>query len=126
MERRFLRPADLFLLVAALLLAGLLLWGQSQSQTDDCIAVIEENGRELQRISLSTLQEAKEITLGGPYDIVLLAEPDGISFQHSSCPDQTCVRTGKLTRAGQTAVCLPARVSVRLVGGSQSIDAMTG
>lgn len=126
MERKFLRPADLFLLFAALLAAGLLLWGQSQNPADGCIAVIEENGNELRRIQLGTFTETEDIHLGGPYDVVLLVEPDGISFVHSSCPDQTCVRTGKLTRAGQTAVCLPARVSVRLEGGGQTVDAMTG
>ncbi|HIS78920.1 MAG TPA: NusG domain II-containing protein [Candidatus Caccousia stercoris] len=126
MERKLLRPADLLLLLFALLLAGLLLWGQSQKPAQSCVAVIEEDGIEIRRIDLSTLTHAEEIPLGGAYDIVLLAEPGSISFQYSSCPDQTCVRTGKLTHAGQAAVCLPARISVRLEGGKQAADAMTG
>lgn len=126
MERKLLRPADLLLLLFALALAGLLLWGQAQSPSQSCVAVIEEDGEEIRRIDLSTLTQAEEISLGGTYDIILLAEPGGISFEHSSCPDQTCVRTGKLTRAGQAAVCLPARISVRLEGGEQAADAMTG
>lgn len=76
--------------------------------------------------SISAPDTGRGNIAGGAYNIVLLAEPGGISFEYSSCPDQTCVRTGKLTRAGQAAVCLPARISVRLEGGEQAADAMTG
>ncbi len=126
MERRLIRPADLVLvLAAAALAAGLLLWQNSQSP-GSCVAVIEKNGAEVQRIDLGRITEPEEINLGGAYRVVLLAEPGQISFLSSDCPDQTCVRSGRLTKAGQAAVCLPARVSVRLEGGSPGADAMTG
>ena len=41
----------------------------------------------------------------------------------STCPDQECVQTGQLTRAGESAICLPARVTLRLEGGGDSVDA---
>ena len=47
-----------------------------------------------------------------------------VRFASSDCPDQVCVRTGTLTRAGQIAVCLPNRVVVRLVGAGQEVDAI--
>ncbi len=126
MERKLLRPADLVLLLAAAAAAlGLLFW-QSAGAQGECVAVIEENGAEIQRIDLSRLTAAEEIDLGGDYGVVLLAEPGAVSFLRSSCPDQTCVRTGKLTKPGQAAVCLPARISVRLEGTDAGTDAATG
>ena len=48
-------------------------------------------------------------------------------MEWADCPDQICVHTGKLTKPGQAAVCLPARISVRLEGKSESgADATTG
>jgi hypothetical protein len=48
-------------------------------------------------------------------------------FHASDCPDQVCVRTGKLRHAGQAAVCLPNRVVLRLVGAApDGLDAITG
>ncbi len=126
MEHKLLRPADLVLLLVAAAAAAVLLFWQSAQAQGNCVAVIEENGVELERVDLSSLTEATEIDLGGDYSVVLLAEPGKISFLHSSCPDQTCVRTGELTKPGQAAVCLPARISVRLEGTASGADAMTG
>lgn len=127
MERKWFRPADLILLAAAAAVClALLLWQHGADDTD-CTAVIEQDGQELRRISLSALTQEERIDLGGDCHVVLLAEPGAISFLSSDCPDQICVRTGKLTKPGQAAVCLPARISVRLEGESEGgADAMTG
>ena len=43
----------------------------------------------------------------------------------SSCPDGLCVRRGALSRAGESAVCLPNRVSVVIQGAQQpALDAV--
>ena len=36
----------------------------------------------------------------------------------SDCPTQDCVHTGRISRAGQSIVCLPAQVAVQLVGAA--------
>ena len=61
-------------------------------------------------------------------DVINTIEIDGqsIRFAQSTCPDQVCVRTGTLTRSGQTAVCLPNRVILRLTGGAAGVDAIAG
>lgn len=127
MERKWFRPADLILLAAAAAVCLVLLLWQHSAGNADCTAVIEQDGQELRRISLSALTQEERIDLGGDCHVVLLAEPGAISFLSSDCPDQICVRTGKLTKPGQAAVCLPARISVRLEGESEGgADAMTG
>ena len=40
----------------------------------------------------------------------------------SDCPTQECVHTGKITRSGQSIVCLPARIVVQLEGGAAADD----
>lgn len=90
------------------------------------IAIIEHSGQEISRIDLATISEPQEIDIGGPYGIRLLAESDGIRFLSSDCPDQVCVRTGKITTPGQSAICLPAQISVRLTGKQKDIDGYTG
>ena len=127
MERKWFRPADLILLAAAAAVCLVLLLWQHSAGNADCTAVIEQDGQELRRISLSALTQEERIDLGGDCHVVLLAEPGAISFLSSDCPDQICVRTGKLTKPGQAAVCLPARISVRLEGENEGgADAMTG
>ena len=117
------RKADL-LLIAVLLIAALLLLTLPKS--GGCGAVVEEGGTETYRIDLDALTGEQEIEIGGSYQVKLLAGPGYIKFLSSGCPDQVCVRTGKLTKAGQAAVCLPAKVSVRLEGKEREFDGYTG
>ena len=44
------------------------------------------------------------------------------SVTHADCPDRVCVRTGAISRTGQSIVCLPGRVVVTVVGGSPALD----
>ena len=123
MIRPVFRRRDLFLILPFLLAAlFMLLFRPGNGGT----AIIEENGREIQRIELSQIRETSVLELGGEYHVSLLLEPGAVSFYSSDCPDQVCIRTGKLSAPGQTAVCLPARISVRITGGNGEYDGYTG
>ena len=47
-------------------------------------------------------------------DMELELSPGMACVLHSDCPDQICVNTGWLSESGQTAVCLPNRVTVTI------------
>ena len=121
------RKKDLLLILPVLLLAiGMLLWNQFRPSTQELTAVVEENGTVIHTYDLTAQKAVQTIDIGGSYHVRLLLEPGKISFLHSDCPDQICVRTGKLTKVGQVAVCLPAKVSVRVIGKKNSVDGITG
>ena len=68
---------------------------------------------------LSSLTEPEERVLhSGGYTLHLVLSADGVEMTTSDCPTQECVHTGKITRSGQSIVCLPARVIVTLEGGA--------
>ncbi len=128
MSSRFplFRKRDLliFLLAAVLAGAGFLQWLPKSGAP---VAVIEQDGKEIRRVELSSIPQPETLVLDGEISVTILLEPGQVSIIHSDCPDQICVNTGTLTRPGQSAVCLPARVSVRIVGENNSgIDGMTG
>ncbi len=45
-----------------------------------------------------------------------------VSFVNASCPDRLCEREGFLSKAGQTAVCLPRKTILRISGGEAEVD----
>lgn len=51
-----------------------------------------------------------------PWDIDMELElsPGMARVMHSGCPDQICVNTGWLSYSGQSAVCMPNRVTVTI------------
>lgn len=119
-KRRITRPEILCLLILLALAAALYLHGLQRPTGGT--AVIEQDGKTLHRIAFASLSETETLSVG---DTVIEVGPEGARFVTSPCPDQVCVRAGLCSRAGDTAVCLPQRVSIRITGDGGA-DAMTG
>jgi hypothetical protein len=61
---------------------------------------------------------------------VKIAVRDGaVGFVASDCPDKVCVHSGFLSLRGQSAVCLPNRVTVKVSAGTggqgETLDGIT-
>ena len=65
-------------------------------------------------------------TVQGFENVVFEVREGAIAFKSSDCPDKICVNTGYINRAGQSAVCLPNRLTLRIAGGDGGMDAYTG
>lgn len=130
-ERKIFRAADLpvvFLLIAASVFAASINFFNRSS--GDLTAIIRCNSDEIYRINLSQLNEEKQYLIQGKNSINLTVKLSHncaeVSF--SECEDQICVNTGILTKAGQSAVCLPAAVSVEIVAenSNSQLDGTVG
>ena len=110
------------LLAAVILLAAGILWLMTRPGGAGGWAVVTQNGKEIARYSLS---EAITVTIGGEdYNVLQIA--DGVAAViEANCGDHTCVRTGAVSREGETIVCLPHKLTVHIVGGASSgLDAV--
>ena len=87
--------------------------------------LVTKNGTEIYRINLEKIESPYTLNLDDEYNISLLLEQDGVSFIHSDCPDKICIKTGKISKPYQTAVCLPAKVCVKIINQKSSVDAVT-
>ncbi len=47
-----------------------------------------------------------------------------IAFIHSDCPDKICIKSGYIKNAGQTAVCLPNKTTLKIVADTNNVDAV--
>lgn len=119
-KRRFTYKECILILALLALAAALYLW--SLLRPAGSTAIVEQNGTELYRVSLSTLAEPATLELDG---VVIEISREGARFVSSPCLDQVCVEAGLLTRAGESAVCLPERVSLRITG-ENGMDSITG
>lgn len=55
-------------------------------------------------------------------NIIIEIKNNKIHIKESDCPDKICVNTGWLSAPGQTAVCLPNKMSVVVKGKSSDVD----
>lgn len=123
-EKRFLSPWGLVLCGLVLLLAGALFLALSFAPKGTT-AIVELDGQVIKEQTLSQLTETETFTVEGDQGLKVVIEfsPQGAAVISSTCPDQVCVKTGQLTRAGESAICLPAKVTLRLEGGGETVDA---
>lgn len=87
------------------------------------IAVIEQNGKVIKTIDLNKVKEKSEFTIPYNNDFNKIElEPGKIRFIDADCPDKICVKTGWISEPGQTAVCLPHKLLIKIEGKSSSFD----
>lgn len=124
--KKLFNPRDGFLLLGLGLLAGALFLVLG-SRPQAAAAVVERDGEILYRQELPGLEAPIELEFQGAqgHRATVRISPEGGCFLASTCPDQTCVRTGAITRAGEAAICLPARLVLRLEGAAGGTDAET-
>lgn len=116
--------ADLLLIfavfAAALLFAGTFL-GSGRKQAS--AVVIEQDGREIMRLPLE--ENRVKIPCENGYNVITVSE-HGVWMEEADCPDQICVRQGEISRSMESIICLPHKLTVRLVvEGDEGLDAMT-
>lgn len=64
-----------------------------------------------------SLAEDREISINGGTNILKIE--GGKAFMITAdCPDHTCVNTGKISKVGQSIICLPNKVTVTVIGNT--------
>lgn len=118
-----LRPNGWDALVAGAVLAlavlcGILVWA-GDGDSGALTAVVSVDGEVTERVALSglTAPEERTYTHNG-YTLHVTFTAESAQVTASDCPTQDCVHTGRISRAGQSIVCLPAQVAVQLVGAA--------
>lgn len=112
------------LLILGLLLAAAVMYLALRPGSQGAWAVVTVDGREVGRYPLS---EDVTVTIGEEdYNVLQIADGQA-AVTEANCGDHTCVRTGAVSRAGETIVCLPHRLIVEIRGGDGSnFDATAG
>lgn len=121
--RKFLNAKEIiiiFLITTACIIA-LLFINNSQNGK---YAVISVDGAEILKISLS--ENKQNITLENTENIVFEVKNGEIFVAHTDCPDEICLKTGAISRKGQTIVCLPKKITVKIIGTDSDADVVVG
>ena len=80
--------------------------------------VVLLDGREIERVPISSNMEAREIYIDagyGNYNILNITD-EGAKIVKASCSDGLCMRQGRIDNPGQSIVCLPNKVVVKILG----------
>lgn len=114
---------DIIVIIIILLAAALTTANYLQGNYSARTAVITQNNKVLQRISLDEqLTDSIYIDYAGDFPGTIEVLDGKIRFYSAECPDQVCVKTGWISQPGQIAVCLPAGVIIKIEGVNNEFD----
>lgn len=112
MKRKWLSKADVFFILAVLLVVLLFFMPQRLSRNGETVAEVTVDGAVKQTIHLEESGEKQQYRLEN--GMVLETENGSIRVLYSDCSDALCMHTGALSRAGEIAACVPNKTVIVL------------
>lgn len=108
-------------LLCALLLMLLLARGGGAEHAQ---VTVSQNGATVWQAPLNGTEST--FAVAGDYPLTVAVSGGKVWIAESTCPGGDCVARGAISRPGESIVCLPARVTVAITGGSGSADVVVG
>ena len=116
-----MKRRDFFLIGGLLLLSLVLILALEVGKQSGGSVIVRVDGQEQGRYSLST---SGRYELNGGTNMLRIE--DGKAYMESAdCPDKVCIHRGEISKAGETIICLPNRLTVT-VSGEGEIEGFTG
>ena len=119
-----IRGREWLIVLGLLAVCGLLFW-LLVPKREGLRALVIVEGQTVYTISLEHVTGERVLPLDTEPKTWVKVNEEGICFVDSQCPDKICMGYGVLRRAGETAVCLPARAMIRVVD-NEGADAVAG
>ena len=122
------RSAKVTAALLALLLAGSAAFLLLRPKGEGQVARITLNGKVVEEIDLSRVEQPYTLTLEGPggFSNTITVEKGRICVSKAGCPDQICVHQGYISDGTTPIVCLPNRLIIEITGGGSGLDAAAG
>ena len=119
---KIFKKSDIILIFAVLFVARMI-FAINSLEKGPPVAHIIVGGEEYKTVNLVDIPEKQVFILETHPETIIVCEKGCAYFSSAGCPDKICVKTGRLTKKGDTAVCLPAGVVLTIEGGEY--DAVT-
>lgn len=126
-NRKLFAGFDTIIIIAIIIVSVLVVFLLFKD-SNNLKAVIKYNGNVIETYSLSEVKGETFINVDGDCKLQVKLTSDGVQVVESDCKDKLCVNMGKITRVGESIVCLPAKVSISLEDNTtkSSIDSVVG
>lgn len=122
MKTKLFRKGDIAVILVILVVTAAF-WLFQTRQSNKLEAVITVDGKTVETIDLSAVDKKRMIELDTSPKVVVAVEKGAIYFEEAECDDKLCINCGKLSRKGDTAVCLPAKTVITVSGSD--VDVIT-
>lgn len=125
-----IRPVDIIVVAGVIVIGAVLLFVLFFIRQPGSTVVVSVDGKEVASYALSDTVdvEVASLTDGMTGSNRLIIRDGEAWIEEADCPDRLCVNQGRISHTGESIVCLPHRVTIRIEGGKDPSvpDAVTG
>lgn len=113
---KFVKKSDFIIIVVILVLAlTLSIFYRRINSDKSAVAEIYYSSELVETIDLN-LGIDRTFTIPQDDHVIIHQYKDGsIRFEESDCPDKVCIKAGKLSVVGESATCLPNKVTIKVI-----------
>lgn len=116
-----IKKADI-IIIACVIIAAIIAFSIISRSDGRLEATVTVSGETVCSIDLSSCESLEFRTDTAP-SLLIKAENGEVWIEEAGCTDKLCVACGRLSRKGDTAVCLPAKTVICI--GNSEFDAVT-
>ena len=109
-----MKKQDFILIAVIVLIAGVIFGVTSLTAKDGAYVQVEQNGRVTQTLPLNIDSDTVIKTVENETNTLLIRNGYA-SVTQASCPDKICVRHKKISKNGETIICLPHKLVITVV-----------
>ncbi|MFZ2540055.1 MAG: NusG domain II-containing protein [Oscillospiraceae bacterium] len=120
-KRKFIKLTDIAIIVVLIAVCTIVLILMENCSHSKLIAQISYNGKIVKEIELDTALDVI-FELSENKNVSFQVSDQKIRFVNTNCPDKLCENFEYLDKANDVAICLPNKVSLKLVGDKEEID----
>lgn len=110
----------IILTVVSFVMLFFLMMGKKRPEGDKVLIYVDD--ALVQEVSLTTEDEI--LIHGNPGDNVLVIQDGKAYMKEASCENHVCIRQGKISKKGETIICLPNQIFVEVSSKNQEMDAV--
>jgi len=123
-KRALIKPIEvLFIILLLIICIVFLLFTNNQNTRMKVIAQISYDGKVVKTIDLSQAKDSI-FQLETNSNVSFEIKDGKIRFIDTKCPDKLCENIGFIYKVNSVAICLPNKVSLKIVGKSDNVDIM--
>ena len=121
MEKFRLKKADILILAVVLVAAALAFLCLQLFASAGNVAVVEQNGVVIAELPLGEDTTFK-IKSGDKVTNTVVIQDGSADMVSADCPDKICVHHRKISKSGESIICLPNQVIVTVRGSEAEVD----
>ena len=105
---------DIILAVVMILVATAGFFWYNVTKEEGSYVALVQNGTEVKRFTLKENREYRVEGKDGSYNVLYIQDAK-VYMKEASCPDQICVEHRAIQHVGETIVCLPNEIVLKVV-----------